>query len=46
MGNCSTEIDRTDLFKEVNQGDFVFKQVIGRGGFGKVSSMKYIRCGK
>jgi hypothetical protein len=36
MGNCSVQMDKTESFKETNKHDFIFKQIIGRGGFGKV----------
>jgi len=36
MGNCSVQRDGCEPFKETNKHDFTFKQIIGRGGFGKV----------
>ncbi len=38
MGNCSLQNDRGDVYKEMGTCDFSFKQIIGRGGFGKVAS--------
>jgi len=36
MGNCSLQSDRGEVYKETGKCDFTFKQIIGRGGFGKV----------
>ena len=48
MGNCSLQADRTETFKEMGKWDFSFKQIVGRGGFGKVkvSEEDICRSGK
>ncbi len=48
MGNCSLQNERGEVYKEMGKCDFTFKQIIGRGGFGKVSidSRLTLRCGE
>ena len=47
MGNCSLQSERGEVYKEIGKCDFSFKQIIGRGGFGKVTLFVIKeRCGK
>ncbi len=43
MGNCSLQADRGEVYKEVGKCDFTFKQIVGRGGFGKVTAF-FVLC--